>query len=106
MAAKLAGLRIFNDSDGKMNLSIAQVGGQILLVSQFTLFGDVRRGMRPSFTQAAGHDLARRLLALACDRLREKYGIEVHTGVFGAHMDVELANDGPVTVLLDSSKSF
>lgn len=105
LAEKLAGLRIFEDEDEKMNLSVAQVGGNILLVSQFTLYGDVRHGKRPSFTQAAAPEEANRLYEALADKLRAK-GIPVATGQFQAHMEVALVNDGPVTILLDSGKSF
>ena len=88
-----------------MNRSVAQVGGSILLVSQFTLYGDVRHGKRPSFTQAAASDVANRLYEQLADSLRAK-GIPVATGQFQAHMEVVLVNDGPVTILLDSGKTF
>lgn len=105
LAEKLAGLRIFEDEEEKMNRSVAQVGGSILLVSQFTLYGDVRHGKRPSFTQAAVPDVANRLYEQLADSLRAK-GIPVATGQFQAHMEVALVNDGPVTILLDSGKTF
>lgn len=105
MADKIIGLRIFNDSDGKFNLSLEDVGGAILLVSQFTLHGDCRKGRRPSFIAAARPEQAIPLYERVGELLREK-GVEVATGVFGAHMDVELLNDGPVTLLLDSGKAF
>ena len=105
LAEKLAGLRIFEDEEEKMNRSVAQVGGSILLVSQFTLYGDVRHGKRPSFTQAAAPDVANRLYEQLADSLRAK-GIPVATGQFQAHMEVALVNDGPVTILLDSGKTF
>ena len=105
LAEKLAGLRIFEDEDEKMNLSVAQVGGSILLVSQFTLYGDVRHGKRPSFTQAAAPEEANRRCEALADKLRAK-GSPVATGEFQAHMEVALVNDGPVTILLDSGKSF
>ncbi|MGO5593277.1 D-tyrosyl-tRNA(Tyr) deacylase [Acidaminococcus fermentans] len=105
LAEKLAGLRIFEDEEEKMNRSVAQVGGSILLVSQFTLYGDVRHGKRPSFTQAAVPDVANRLYEKLADSLRAK-GIPVATGQFQAHMEVALVNDGPVTILLDSGKTF
>ena len=101
LAEKLAGLRIFEDEAEKMNLSVQQVGGSILLVSQFTLLGDVRHGKRPSFTQAAPPREADALYEDLADRLRQK-GIPVETGQFQAHMEVSLVNDGPVTILLDS----
>lgn len=105
LAEKLAGLRIFEDDHEKMNLSVQQVGGSILLVSQFTLLGDVRHGKRPSFTQAAPPREADDLYEDLADRLRQK-GIPVETGQFQAHMEVSLVNDGPVTILLDSRKVF
>lgn len=105
LAEKLAGLRIFEDDHEKMNLSVQQVGGSILLVSQFTLLGDVRHGKRPSFTQAAPPREADALYEDLADRLRQK-GIPVETGQFQAHMKVSLVNDGPVTILLDSRKLF
>lgn len=105
LAEKLAGLRIFEDEAEKMNLSVQQVGGSILLVSQFTLLGDVRHGKRPSFTQAAPPQEADALYEDLADRLRQK-GIPVETGQFQAHMEVSLVNDGPVTILLDSRKVF
>ncbi len=105
LAEKLAGLRIFEDEEEKMNRSVAQIGGSILLVSQFTLYGDVRHGRRPSFTQAAPPEEANRLYEDLAQKLREK-GLTVETGQFQAHMEVSLVNDGPVTILLDSGKSF
>ncbi len=105
LAEKLAGLWIFEDDHEKMNLSVQQVGGSILLVSQFTLLGDVRHGKRPSFTQAAPPREADALYEDLADRLRQK-GIPVETGQFQAHMKVSLVNDGPVTILLDSRKLF
>lgn len=103
LADKLAGLRIFEDENEKMNLSVQQVGGSILLVSQFTLLGDVRHGKWPSFTQAAPPKEADALYEDLADKLRQK-GIPVETGQFQAHMEVALVNDGPVTILLDSRK--
>ncbi|WP_297861731.1 D-aminoacyl-tRNA deacylase [uncultured Acidaminococcus sp.] len=105
LAEKLAGLRIFEDEEEKMNRSVAQIGGSILLVSQFTLYGDVRHGRRPSFTQAAPPEEANRLYENLAQKLRDK-GLTVETGQFQAHMEVALVNDGPVTILLDSGKSF
>ena len=104
-ADKLAGLRVFEDGEGKMNLSIADVGGEILLVSQFTLLGDARHGRRPSFIAAARPEVAEPLLETMKAMLEEK-GLHVETGRFRAHMDVELVNDGPVTILIDSRKVF
>lgn len=105
LAEKLAGLRIFEDEEEKMNRSVAQIGGSILLVSQFTLYGDVRHGRRPSFTQAAPPEEANRLYENLAQKIRDK-GLTVETGQFQAHMEVALVNDGPVTILLDSGKSF
>jgi D-tyrosyl-tRNA(Tyr) deacylase len=105
MAGKIAGLRIFADPDGRMNLSVGDCGGEVLLVSQFTLYGDCRKGRRPSFTGAAGPEEAEALYRLTARKLQER-GLSVETGVFQAHMEVALVNDGPVTVLLDSEKAF
>ncbi len=104
-ADKIAGLRIFEDAAGKMNLAVAEVGGAVLVVSQFTLLGDARKGNRPSFIAAAPPEAANALYERACALLREK-GLAVATGVFRAEMQVELVNDGPVTILLDSAKLF
>jgi D-tyrosyl-tRNA(Tyr) deacylase len=105
LADKIAGLRIFEDAAGKMNLSVAEVGGAVLAVSQFTLFGDVRRGKRPSFDAAARPETARRLYDYFVERVRAA-GLRCATGRFQEMMDVELLNDGPVTILLDSDKLF
>ena len=104
-ADKLAGLRVFEDGEGKMNLSIADVGGEILLVSQFTLLGDARHGRRPSFIAAARPEAAEPLLE-QMKAMLEARGLHVETGRFQTHMDVELVNDGPVTILIDSRKVF
>jgi D-tyrosyl-tRNA(Tyr) deacylase len=106
LAAKLAGLRVFEDSAGKMNLSLREVAGEMLLVSQFTLFGDMRGGNRPSFTTAAAPDLAQRHFDELAEMLRANLDCPVKTGRFRSHMDLELANDGPVTILIDSKKIF
>ena len=104
-ADKLAGLRVFVDDEGKMNRSVLDVGGAILLVSQFTLLGDARHGRRPSFIAAARPEEAEPLLVTMKAMLEEK-GLHVETGRFRAHMDVELVNDGPVTILIDSREVF
>ena len=101
MAQKLAGLRLFEDAEGKMNLGLEEVGGAILIVSQFTLLGDCRKGRRPSFTEAAPPEEADRLYQLVVGKMKTN-GLRVETGVFQAHMQVHLTNDGPVTLLLDS----
>ena len=100
IAKKIAGLRIFEDDNGKMNLSVKDVGGEVLLVSQFTLYGDASHGNRPSFTQAARPEIAEPLYEYVVREL-SAYGIVVKTGVFGADMKIEQFNDGPVTILLD-----
>lgn len=104
LAQKVAGLRIFDDEQGKMNLALADVGGDMLVVSQFTLLGDCRRGRRPDFLAAAGPELAERLYEAFVAAVA-KLGIRVATGRFRAHMQVELVNDGPVTLLLDTQES-
>ncbi|GEM87338.1 D-aminoacyl-tRNA deacylase [Meiothermus granaticius] len=103
LARKIAGLRIFADSQGKMNLALSDVGGAVLVVSQFTLYGDTRGGNRPSFVSAAAADDGKRLYQQFC-ALLERQGIPVETGVFQAHMAVHLVNDGPVTLGLDSTE--
>jgi D-tyrosyl-tRNA(Tyr) deacylase len=105
LAGKIAGLRVFEDENGKMNLDTASVGGGILVVSQFTLYGDVRRGKRPSFDAAAQPERARALYEYFVERIRDA-GLPCKTGRFQEMMQVELVNDGPVTILLDSSKNF
>lgn len=101
---KLTGLRIFEDDEGKMNLALADVAGSILLVSQFTLYGDARKGRRPGFIRAARPEKAIPLYEAAIAKLRQS--VPVETGAFGADMQVELCNDGPVTILLDSERNF
>jgi D-tyrosyl-tRNA(Tyr) deacylase len=102
LARKIAGLRVFEDAAGKMNLTLADVGGAVLVVSQFTLYGDVRKGRRPSFTDAAAPEIAEPLYARFC-RLLAAEGATVAQGVFQAHMAVQLVNDGPVTLWLDTA---
>jgi D-aminoacyl-tRNA deacylase len=105
LAQKIAGLRIFEDDDGKMNRSVQDVGGSVLAVSQFTLHADVRRGKRPSFDAAAPPEQARRLYDFFVEQIRET-GLHCETGRFQEMMKVELVNEGPVTILLDSGKAF
>lgn len=105
LADKIVGLRVFEDPDGKMNLGVADAGGAVLVVSQFTLYGDVRRGKRPSFDRAARPERANELYEYFVARIRAA-GLRCETGRFQAMMDVELVNDGPVTILLDSDKAF
>ncbi|MEG3070391.1 MAG: D-tyrosyl-tRNA(Tyr) deacylase [Peptococcaceae bacterium] len=105
LAEKIAHLRLFADEAGKMNLSISEKSGQVLAVSQFTLYGDCRKGRRPSFSTAASPEKARALYNIFIKELK-KQGLEVSTGCFQEHMEVEIINDGPVTLLLDSEKYF
>jgi len=105
MSEKIAGLRIFADDQDRMNLSVLDIGGSVLMISQFTILGDVRRGRRPSFTDAAEPELADELYE-QCNRLLRLRGLTVATGIFRADMQVQLINDGPVTILLDSRKLF
>jgi len=105
LADKIAGLRVFEDEDGKMNLSVVDLGGSVLAVSQFTLYGDARRGKRPSFDGAAPPEQARRLYEFFVERVRA-LGLRCETGRFQEMMQVELVNEGPVTILVDSAKSF
>jgi D-tyrosyl-tRNA(Tyr) deacylase len=105
LAAKITGLRVFEDEHGKMNLSLVETHGAVLAVSQFTLYGDVRKGKRPSFDEAAPPELARELYEYFIAKIRES-GVPCETGRFQATMQVELVNDGPVTILLDSTRAF
>ena len=102
LALKIAGLRIFEDSQQKMNLSLADIGGAMLIVSQFTLLGDCRKGRRPDFTAAAAPELAERLYQIFIDAVAQQ-NVPVATGRFRQHMEVELVNDGPVTLLVESA---
>jgi D-tyrosyl-tRNA(Tyr) deacylase len=101
LALKVGALRLFEDTDGKMNLGLKEVDGEVLCVSQFTLYGDVRRGRRPSFTDAAPPEPGQQLYERFCEALEES-GLRVERGIFGAHMEVELVNDGPVTLMIDT----
>ena len=101
MAEKTSGLRLFGDAEGKMNLGLAEAGGAVLVVSQFTLYGNAEKGKRPSFVGAAPPDEATRLFDYFCERLRAAGVHPIETGRFGAMMDVSLVNDGPVTILLE-----
>ena len=105
LVEKIVGLRIFEDAEGKMNLSVQDVGGAVLVVSQFTLYGDVRRGRRPSFDDAARPEEAKRLYEYFVGKVRAA-GLRCETGQFQAMMEVELVNSGPVTIMLDSEKTF
>ena len=105
LVEKVLGLRIFEDGVGKMNLSVTDIGGEVLVVSQFTLYGDCRKGRRPSFDKAATPELAEELYEKFVQRIRD-FGVPVQTGKFGAMMDVQLVNSGPVTIMLDSKKGF
>ena len=105
LAEKIYGLRVFEDSEGKLNLSLSEVKGAVLVVSQFTLYADCRKGRRPGFDLAAPPELAEKLYDYFVEKLKEK-GLPVATGKFQAMMDVELVNQGPVTLLLDSRKTF
>ncbi|MBR4919053.1 MAG: D-tyrosyl-tRNA(Tyr) deacylase [Bacteroidales bacterium] len=103
LAKKVANMRIFNDAEGKMNLSLGEVGGAVLSISQFTLYGNAHKGNRPSFIKAAPPEVAEPLYAYFNTLLRELYRLTVETGRFGADMKVDFVNDGPVTILLDSA---
>ena len=102
LAKKVAGMRVFEDAEGKMNLSLAEVDGQILSISQFTLYGNARKGNRPSFIEAARPEVAEPLYNYFNQVLREQYGLHVETGRFGANMQVDFVNNGPVTIIVDS----
>jgi D-tyrosyl-tRNA(Tyr) deacylase len=106
LADKVMNLRIFEDENDKMNLSVLDVKGQVLVVSQFTLYGDCRKGKRPSYSSAAAPADAEKMYNTFIQTIESKYGIKVETGIFQAMMEVELVNDGPVTLLLDSKKTF
>lgn len=101
MVGKIARLRVFDDADGKMNLSVQDVKGAALAISEFTLYGDTNKGNRPSYVHAARPEKAAPLYDRFCERLGDAIGSKVEKGVFGAHMDVELTNDGPVTVIIE-----
>lgn len=102
---KVLGLRIFSDDEGKMNLSLEDVEGEILIISQFTLYGDARKGKRPSFSNSSSPEIGEAYYKQFIEEVRSR-GIKAETGVFGADMDIQLINDGPVTILLDSEKIF
>lgn len=105
LAEKIMHLRIFEDNAGKMNLSVLEVGGELLVVSQFTLYGDCRKGRRPSYDKAARPEVAKELYEKFLEKCRN-YGVNAQTGVFQAEMLVDISNDGPVTLLLDSKREF
>ena len=105
LVEKISNLRIFEDDQDKMNLSLIDVGGELLAISQFTLYGDCRKGRRPNFTQAAKPDIANDLYEKFVKQAKD-LGINVQTGSFGAHMVVDIVNDGPVTMIIDSKKNF
>lgn len=105
IAEKIVNARIFTDSEDKMNLSVKDINGEVLIVSQFTLYGDIRKGRRPSFTSAANGEISEPLYELLCKKVADM-GFLVKKGIFGADMQVSLINDGPVTILLESDRSF
>ena len=102
LASKICGLRVFEDGDGKMNLSVADIGGGVMAVSQFTLYGNVRKGFRPSFNRSARPETAEPLYGEFVSLLSKELGREVPTGEFGAMMEIDLLNDGPVTIIIDT----
>lgn len=102
IAKKVAGMRVFEDAEGKMNLSLSEVNGQLLSISQFTLYGNARKGNRPSFIEAAKPEVAKPLYEYFNRILREQYGLHVETGRFGANMKVDFVNDGPVTIIIEN----
>ncbi|MDT7907920.1 MAG: D-aminoacyl-tRNA deacylase [Candidatus Calescibacterium sp.] len=106
MVKRISNLRIFEDESGKMNYSIRDIGGEVLVVSQFTLYGDVRWGNRPSFENSAPRDRAEKIYDAFCNQLSAELGKEVKRGVFGAMMEIHLVNYGPVTIIVDSKKIF
>jgi D-tyrosyl-tRNA(Tyr) deacylase len=106
MVKRISNLRIFEDESGKMNYSIRDIGGEVLVVSQFTLYGDVRWGNRPSFENSAPRDRAEKIYDAFCNQLSAELGKEVKRGVFGAIMEIHLVNYGPVTIIVDSKKIF
>lgn len=105
LVEKTLGLRIFQDENDKMNLSVQDINGEVLVISQFTLFGDVRKGKRPSFIKSAHPEIGNRFYEEFIAKISEA-GTKVESGEFGAHMDIHLVNDGPVTILIDSKKDF
>lgn len=105
LVEKITGLRIFQDENDKMNLSLIDIGGELLVISQFTLFGDARKGKRPSFTKSGSPEIGEKYYEEFINRTKSM-GIKTEKGIFGAHMDVSLINNGPVTILLDSKKNF